>query len=861
MARSSSSRPKGFARAMCTPVDISRHLNFPRRVERGPFWRSLADCVRDFPTGQQEPWGIPFKMASGRGRGHAIMLRKGDEVSLRLRCRADYVCILHTFRQAPADKAHYLEGDPVGEYELRYRDGTLHTQPVRVRLDVPMPPPMPPYRYPPMLFPTQLSVTFLMPTTADPTGPLTPAPERGTPSARAVPWGGLQRGIHSWGGEPLLYAMENPNPEKVIAEIVIRGLTPSPVIVAGVTAYRGTAHPLRHLMRRMYRVRTPGRKPARVRSVDVDLGGVARVDHTIGPRGKDWLKSPYTGVLAQFGGPDVVEPEKDGEDIYSIHGARDATVSVKLAGRSKPVDFSLGEAYETGSSKRGRIELQRLGGRKQWMQVEIIDGNTGKPTPARLHISGAAGEYIAPYGHHEQVNANWFEDYGADLKIGNRSFAYVPGVFTTDLPAGDLYIELFKGFEYTPARCKVTVRPGQKKLRLRVSRWKDLRSQGWVTADTHVHFLSPRTAWLEAQCEGVNVVNLLASQWGRLFTNVGDISGRVGVVEDDTIVWVGTENRNHMLGHISMLGTKGLPVFPMCCGGVAESWVGDPEFRTLTEWALECKDKDGVVVRPHFPACGFTEDPVLAVMGVLDAVEIRVGPNADFPLQEWYRYLNNGYRVAVAGGTDKMGAYNALGSLRTYAQLDRNRPFTYDNWARAVRAGRTFATTGPLMDFEVEGRRIGESIALPTGGGRLAMRAVAESAWPLGRIEIVYNGNVVASESSRTGAGRLVASAKIPVHRSGWFAARCMGHDASPAGHMAAHTSPVYVTCGRQRPYDGPALQHMLNLTRGGIEYLETLSTRFSERDQERMIRIYRTVERHLQGRLHELEHRAGTAH
>jgi hypothetical protein len=55
----------------------------------------------------------------------------------------------------------------------------------------------------------------------------------------------------------------------------------------------------------------------------------------------------------------------------------------------------------------------------------------------------------------------------------------------------------------------------------------------------------------------LNVVNLLASQWGRMFTNVGDFTGRVGVVENDTIVYVGTENRHHMLGHMSMLGTRG----------------------------------------------------------------------------------------------------------------------------------------------------------------------------------------------------------------------------------------------------------------------------------------------------------------
>ncbi|WP_338319984.1 hypothetical protein, partial [Bradyrhizobium ottawaense] len=54
-------------------------------------------------------------------------------------------------------------------------------------------------------------------------------------------------------------------------------------------------------------------------------------------------------------------------------------------------------------------------------------------------------------------------------------------------------------------------------------RW---REQGWVSSDTHVHFLSPQTALLEGKAEGVNVVNLLAAQWGELFTNVADFDGR-----------------------------------------------------------------------------------------------------------------------------------------------------------------------------------------------------------------------------------------------------------------------------------------------------------------------------------------------
>jgi hypothetical protein len=592
-----------------------------------------------------------------------------------------------------------------------------------------------------------------------------------------------------------------------------------------------------------------GGKSAKVEGAEVDLGLVARVERTTGRRDEKWLASAFVGLMpTNWGG---AEPEREPEDLLELVGADDARVSVTLEGRKKPLEFSLGEAFHEGESRSGGAALEVLGKRRQWMRVRVLDSSTGKPTATRIHLSGSRGEYLAPYGHQAQINANWFEDYGADVLLGGKSFAYCPGEFPTDLPVGDIYVEIYKGFEYQPVRRRVTVRPGQEVLELSIERWKDLRSAGWVTADTHVHFLSPQTAWLEAQGEGVNVVNLLASQWGRLFTNVGDISGRVGVVENDTIVYVGTENRNHMLGHMSMLGTQGLPVFPMCCGGPGESWVGDPDYLLLAEWAEMNRRRGGLVIRPHFPYCGNTEDPLPIIKGLVDAVEINGSPGGvNFSVGEWYRYLNCGYKVAVCGGTDKMSAGAALGWSRTYAKLDPNEAFSYENWSKAVRAGRTFTSVGPLLDMSVEGRELGETIELPAGGGTLEVRATAEGFMPLGALEIVHNGRVVAAEQARNGGRKIALAAKVRVTGSGWIAARCGGQRGHPAAYAGAHTSPIYVKCGDTRAFDGPAALHMLALVEGGREALEKVSVAFDEAARKRMLRLLEEAQRELERRL-----------
>jgi hypothetical protein len=837
MARSTTAKLKEFG-AKTRTIDISEYFDWPRSVPKEVWWQERADEVRRYPRGAQSSWGIPFEMAGATGPNVIHLNKKSRPVRIAVNGKADYLCILHDWLQIPEtqnpEDPH--EGLAVGEYELMYSDGTTHIQPVRARFE---------FLMVENRGPAWTAVNFLMHETVDPID--YPADMRASHSQTGLLHG---RGQESPANTPLLYAMPNPHPEIRIRSLTLRAFQELPLVFAGLTLYQGASDPLCHLPRRTYRVNAPG-KPAKIEGVEADQAIIARIKRSHGVMGKAWLNSKHAGInIPRL--PEGPEPERNPEDLIEITGAVDATVKVKLENRRNPISFSLGDAFHKGKSKKGKISFEVQGKQRQWMQIKVIDKSTGSPTPARVHFATPRGEYIAPYGHHEQINPNWFEDYGADVIANGRNYAYVSGEFTSDMPVGEMFVEINKGYEYTPIRKKINIRPGQKELKLTIDRWTDQRETGWVTADTHVHFISPQTAWLEGQAEGVNVVNLLASQWGRLFSNVGDITGRVGVAHDDTIVYVGTENRNHMLGHMSMLGTQGQPVYPMCCGGPGEAWVGDPDFMTMAEWARENKRKGGVVIRPHFPFQGNTEDPVPILNGLVDALEIRATGQTgqNFPTQEWYRYLNCGYRVAVCGGTDKMGAHCPLGWQRTYAKLDPSRPFTYANWAKAVRAGRTFASTGPIMDLFVDGCEIGDEISMSDKGGTVEVSTVAQCHWPLGELEVVYNGKIVAAERAPKGAKTLAIKTAIKVNGSGWIAARCSGYKRHPACYTAAHTSPVYIKCGESRAFNGPAAEHMLALVEGGIEYMNRLAATFDESSRKRMVEIFNEARKELKGRL-----------
>jgi hypothetical protein len=820
-------------------VNLARHFNATGKP-RGKEWAAAAkERWRDLPRGEQQFWGIPFRLGPKdlSKNGLVVIAQPAKPATIPLRGTATHLCVLHFCDIAKGPEA---VGDHLADYVLRYADGSEHTQPVRLRFEVnPFGVPWGSHTYG--------AVEAHMPKVAA---------QDTIPAANA--WGWYQTGLSGEGGFAVwLYALQNPRPTEELAALTLRSTGSGPVAVLGLTLYEGPGHPLRHVPRRIYQLILPAAQKVKSSelSATLDMGWVTRAYAVPAKLDDEWLDAPDRGL----GVPRA--PEKPARE-FLVHatGAEGATLSVRAGKKEYEIPF--GEAFTRGEaqSAKGGARLRLLQPRTAWMHVTVVDDSTGKPTPTRIRFCGSNGAYLPPYGHHEVVNEGWFEDYGGDLQLGGASFAYVPGRFQIELPVGEVFCEASKGFEYAPLRRKLDITPGRRDLELRISRAADWRKSGWVTADTHVHFISPQTAWLEGQGEGLNLINLLASQWGRLFTNVADITGDVsGCSRDDTIVWVGTENRHHLLGHISMLGTRGDPVFPMCAGGAHEAYLGDPDVTTLTEWAATCRSREGVVIRPHFPY-PICEEPAYFALGQLDGTELRYYANPasgsldEFCFKEWYRYLNCGYRVAAVGGTDKMSAGMPVGGVRTYARLRPDDEFTFANWGKAVRAGRAFTTSGPLVTLKVEGREVGDEIQLPATGGTLEVEAGATSIWPIHLLEVVVNGKVVASSGEAKGANRLAVKTKAQFASSSWVAARCGStmqvHHCWPI-HLGAHTSPVYVAVGGREMFSPDDATYMLTLIDGGLTYLDTLSVRYDEDRHRKMKAVFERARRELERRLH----------
>ena len=141
----------------------------------------------------------------------------------------------------------------------------------------------------------------------------------------------------------------------------------------------------------------------------------------------------------------------------------------------------------------------------------------------------------------------------------------------------------------------------------------------------------------------------------------------------------------------------------------------------------------------------------------------------------YYRLLNVGFRIPATAGTDQFSDVwrdPPAGSDRTFAHVDG--PLTVQSWMAAVKRGRTFMSTGPLMFIDVDGRQPGDEISVAASGPQAVhVKVDVTSIAPVDSLQIVVNGDVVKTVT-RTGAdsGTVAFDGQIPMPEGGWIAAR-----------------------------------------------------------------------------------------
>ena len=410
----------------------------------------------------------------------------------------------------------------------------------------------------------------------------------------------------------------------------------------------------------------------------------------------------------------------------------------------------------------------------------------------------------------------------------DRSFS-CDGSFIIEVPPGKAVVHIERGKEYRPVDKEVVVNKGRNtSVSITLNRWVNMAGEGWYSGDLHCHFGVNNLRVLRqlALSDDVNYEPIL-TLWNH------QRSAFSGKAWPD---WTTGSSFFADSAHLVTLRNQEIERI----GGRAFESVGallmfgltKPVEMPLRNSKYPCDAVLGQAAKKASPKCIIdTDKPIWGenvagvALGLFDSVQVchnhyhrsatipsgwgMAGADLEDEKSDWgqdelfhrtnltyYRFLNCGFKLAVTGGS-AMGVMPVpLGYNRTYARL--NGPLTEAAYLEAIRAGRTFATSGPMLVLTVNGLDSGAEIRFSSKQSKpLLVKAQLRSIQPIDSLEIVSNG-VVAKRISlkdRMPSPLLkesVAMAFKPL-RSGWVAARALFK--SPDGRLRqAHTSPVYIT-------------------------------------------------------------------
>jgi TolB protein len=446
------------------------------------------------------------------------------------------------------------------------------------------------------------------------------------------------------------------------------------------------------------------------------------------------------------------------------------------------------------------------------IKLSILGGASAKPIPARVSLAGTDGRSYAP-------DDSWrYADDGFDRAERNIEYGYfhATGAAVVTVPAGVYQLEVSHGPEYRVFRSTIKVSPNRTvPLRITLRRLADMPAAGWFSGDVHVHMNyggtyrnTARGLAAQAQAEDLHLVeNLIVNKEGRVpdiawFTGKPDPASSPG-----TLIAHDQEYHTSYWAHIGLLGLRRnilLPAYAAYVNTAAASLY--PTNAAIMDLAHQQGGITGYVhpfdsyPDPADRTKPLTDElPVDVALGKVDYYEaIGFADDYDATAKVWYQLLNCGFRIPAAGGTDAMANFASLrGPIGMNRVFVKSGILEHRRWLSALKAGKSFATNGPLLDFSLNGRGIGDELRLPKGSTTLSARVTLHSYVPVDRLEIVHNGEVVSNiplEGNRTD---LVRSVSIPVSSSGWYLLRARANgpvypvlDVYPY----ATTSPIYVT-------------------------------------------------------------------
>jgi hypothetical protein len=439
------------------------------------------------------------------------------------------------------------------------------------------------------------------------------------------------------------------------------------------------------------------------------------------------------------------------------------------------------------------------------------------------------------------------------------------GKFEISLPPGQYKLQVERGPEYRAVAREIEIAAGathQEKIEL--ERWINMNARGWFSGDLHNHRpwrempmlllaedlnLAPTlTQWVWES--DLNATAPPASEAGSA-VHVVDATHAFSVYDTEIERLKDGPGAVDLVGLRSPLAFRGYLVSPpnTVFAQEARQQGGYVDAEKIT-WrdvaelvALGDVDFGGLVYN-HFNRHGVETETAPWGMIPKENPEYETPAGmARWAMSIYYRFLNCGFRLGASAGSASGVKPSPLGFERVYVHLTGG--FSYAEWFRALKRGRSFATNGPMLFLTVNGGEPGDTIRVPDPGGasqskvrKLQVHVEASSAGPLEGVQVVWKGRVVKSASPGEDPTRGVADCELDANETGWVAARAFEKPA--ASIRFAHTSPVYVQVGNGRGIVPEDAKFFLDWIDREVKFYKGYSGFRSEQDREAMLEMYR---------------------
>ncbi|MCR9292726.1 MAG: CehA/McbA family metallohydrolase [bacterium] len=456
-------------------------------------------------------------------------------------------------------------------------------------------------------------------------------------------------------------------------------------------------------------------------------------------------------------------------------------------------------------------------GQETQLAVQIVD-ELGQPVSARAWVDSQGQRLFQPSPVTPTTAYEQDQSFSCD------------GRFVIDVPPGEFLVHVERGKEYVPVDQRLMVQAGQRlEHKLQLQRWIDMKSLGWYSADLHVHLGYDNLAVLK-QLALADDVNLLPSftywlrgdedAWAKSWPSEDYLKP---VAADDSH-WVSRNNIEieRIRSNAGPAGAVGATFLFNLKRPVRRSHFGE-HFPTDASLCAEARvESADSVFDSDKPS--WAETVVGVALGQIDTIQLchnhynrertlpggwgMIGPLAPGESNAaigdglfhrtnalYYRLLNCGFHLGVSGGS-AIGVMPApAGFARVYARIEG--PFSADKMWAAMKSGRTFATTGPMLWLNADQAQVGDTLQLSSeSSSPIRVTTQVKAVENLEALEIVHNGCVVSSKDLRNELADPTVDSRLEtelsIEESGWLAARALYR--APDGLLRqAHTSPIYL--------------------------------------------------------------------